>query len=231
MPDVENANDSNKLHAALSVLDPERRPSSDVRASLNSNIRPSLDYKHRGSLNPRIEILRRQREELQHRSPEAAEAERLRKEIETLMREDRHTEKHEKEELRAKKQKAKDGGVKFFVRPKIRAYFHGTQLFRSIGDNEYAATTSISLFTDLLFVGVLAETGTLISSDAFSLMRFIVQFLPSWRIWCYIRDIVAIYEMNAVSQRFLILWILALLIGFTTKSFFLWQSGANIKSY
>jgi len=231
MPIIEKQDDSSKLHAALSVIDPERRPSSDVRASFNSISRTSFDSKHRGSVNPRIEILRRRREELHRRSPEAAEAERIRKEIETIMREDRRVERQEKEEAKAKKAKAKDSGVKFFVRPKIRAYFHGPLLFRSQGDHEYAATASISLFTDLLFVGVLAETGTLISNDGLSLMRFIVQFLPSWRIWCYIRDIVAIYEMNAVSQRFLILWILALLIGFTTKSFLLVKSRANCKSH
>jgi len=210
MPDVEMADDSDKLHNAFTLIDPEPRPSSDVRASFSS--------KHRRSVNPRIDILRRRREALLHQSYEAAESERLRKEIETLEREDRHVEKLEKKQHKAKKEKAKDMGVKFFVRPKIRAYFRGPQLFQSQGDNEYAATTSISLFTDLLFVGVLAETGALISDNGESLIRFIVLFLPSWRIWCYIRDIVAIYEMNAVSQRFLILWILALLIGFTTKS-------------
>jgi hypothetical protein len=210
MPDIETADDGHKLRNALSLIDPERRPSFNVRASFSS--------KHRGSVNPRIDILRRQREALLHQSHEAAESERLRKQIETLEREDRHVEKHEKEQHKAKKEKAKDLGVKFFVRPKIRAYFHGSQLFQSQGDHEYAATTSISLFTDLLYVGVLAETGDLIGDNGESLIRFIVLFLPSWRIWCYIRDIVAIYEMNAVSQRFLILWILALLIGFTIKS-------------
>jgi len=222
MPDVEKADERTKLQRAFSIVDPERRPTLDHgRPSFYSKEgRRSFNSKHRPSLNFKIEILRHQRETLLHESLEAAEAERLRKEIETLERDDRVVEKHEKEEVQKKRraQKSnKDEGVKFFVRPKIRAYFRGTQLFRSQGDHEYAATTSISLFTDLLFVGVLAETGALISPDGDSLLRFIVQFLPSWRIWCYIRDIVAIYEMNAVSQRFLILWILALLIGFTTK--------------
>ena len=110
-------------------------------------------------------------------------------------------------------------GAKVFARPKVRAYFQGNRLFKSRGDNEYAATASISLFTDLLFVGVLAETGNLavLGSNAINLLWFIVQFLSSWRIWCCIRDIVAMYEMNAASQRFLVLYILCLLIGFTCK--------------
>jgi len=179
--------------------------------------RPSESSRHRHTVNSQIEVLRRRREELQHQHPEVLEAERLRKEIETLEREARREAHEEEHEL--KKNKRPHEGVKFFTRPKVRAYFRGTRLFRSRGDNEWAATASISLFTDLLFVGVLAETGSLAVSNSESLhiVDFVVQFLPSWRIWCYVRDIVAIYEMNAVSQRFIVLAILCLLIAFTVK--------------
>jgi hypothetical protein len=179
--------------------------------------RPSTSSKHRAST-PQIEILKERRDQLRRNHPEVVEAERLRKEIETLERQAIRHEHAAEDGAKLKKVKSTDG-VKFFTRPKIRAYFQGARLFKSRGDNEYAATASISLFTDLLFVGVLAETGNLavVNSETINLLRFIVQFLPSWRIWCYIRDIVAMYEMNAVSQRFLILWILCLLIGFTCK--------------
>jgi hypothetical protein len=179
--------------------------------------RQSISSKH---TTPQIDSLRRRREDLLRTHPEVAESEQLRKEIERLERETHKSELHTHDTERAKGEKVKEGGgVKFLTRPKLRAYFHRSQLFKSRGDNEYAATASISLFTDLLFVGVLAETGGLavVDSDAINLLRFIVQFLPSWRIWCYVRDIVATYEMNAVSQRFLILWILCMLIGFTVK--------------
>jgi hypothetical protein len=172
----------------------------------------------RALISPEIQVLNRRREELRRNHPEVAESERLRKEIETLERETHHTQRQEEAVQPPHKVKIRDG-VKFFARPKIRAYFNGEKLFKSRGDNEYAATSSISLFTDLLFVGVLAETGSLavVSSDSINLARFIVLFLPSWRIWCYIRDIVSMYEMNAASQRFIILWILWLLVGFTVK--------------
>jgi hypothetical protein len=191
-----------------------RKASAAVRTSIDG--RPSVS-KRRASLNPEIELLRRRRDELHRNYPEVVEAERLRKEIEALERESRKEVKEE--EHQAKKVLKAYHGVKFVARPKLRAYFEGTKLFRSRGDHEWAATTSISLFTDLLFVGVLAETGSLAVSndDGIDIVNFVIQFLPCWRIWCYIRDIVALYEMNAVSQRFIILWILCLLVTFTVK--------------
>jgi hypothetical protein len=179
--------------------------------------RQLISKRRRSSVSPQLDILRRRREDLLHRSPEAAESERLRKEIDTLEREVHHNKSHE--ELPALEKTKSKGGVKFFSRPKLRAYFDGERLFKSRGDNEYAATSSISLFTDLLFVGVLAETGKLVvsTSNSINVLVFLTQFLPSWRIWCYIRDFVSMYEMNAASQRFVILWILWLLVGFTVK--------------
>ena len=81
-------------------------------------------------------------------SPEVAESEHLRKQIETLERELHSAERHEHEDKsnRLKRFKSKEGR-KYITRPKIRAYFEGNRLFRSKGDNEYAATASISLFS------------------------------------------------------------------------------------
>jgi hypothetical protein len=184
---------------------------------------PPSSLKHRRSTltNPEIELLKREREDLRRKHPQISESERLSEKIESLERQTRILLRHEHEEAKRLKDIKPVGGMKFISRPKIRAYFHGSELFRSCGDNEYAATTSISLFTDLLFVGVLAVTASVavVSSEASNLLRFVVQFLPSWRIWCYIRDIVAMYEMNAASQRFLVLWVLCLLVGFTVKLF------------
>jgi hypothetical protein len=185
--------------------------------------RLSISNRHASIYSPEIELLKRRRENLIHNFTEAAEAEQLRKEIETLEREARIAARHHEETTKIPQKVKPKGGVKFFTRPKVRAYFNGEKLFKSRGDNEYAATSSLSLFTDLLFVGVLATTGQLavIDSNPINLARFIVQFLPGWRIWCFIRDIVSIYEMNAASQRFIILWILFLLVGFTVKYDFL----------
>src|SRR5579862_2074526 len=185
----------------------------------SSDSRPSIFVRRRNTANPHrdIEVLRQRLAELRRSHPEVAESERLRKEITALERQ--HHKEEMEEEIRELQRITSKHDVKFITRPKMRAYFRGSRLFRSLGDNEWAATSSISLFTDLLFVGVLAVTGNMAvtSSEAIDLAQFVVQFLPSWRIWCFIRDIVAIYEMNAVSQRFLILWILCLLVGYTVK--------------
>ena len=193
--------------------------------------RPSHISHHRPSFfSPQIEELRRRREELRRKSPEVAESDRLLHEITRLERESRAGDRRPSKNLEKAISETSSSDLekihsklrtKFFSRPKIRAYFHRERLYKSItADNEDVATSCLSLFTDLLFVGVLAETGQLAvlgDGGSISLVRFIVQFLPSWRIWCYIRDIVAIYEMNAISQRSLILWVLSLLVGFVTK--------------
>lgn len=166
----------------------------------------SVSSRRRGSVNPQIEVLKRRREELHRKHPEVAEAERLRREIERLEKDSKREAQREEDEKNLELKRVQSMmEVKFITRPKIRAYFQRSRLFRRRGDNECAATASISLFTDLLFVGILAETGGLAVQDSntINLVRFVVQFLPTWRIWCYIRDIVAMYEMNAVSQRLL----------------------------
>jgi hypothetical protein len=109
---------------------------------------PSVRTAHSAS-SPEIELLIQQRDELHRKHPEIAEFERLRKEVETLERQAHHARNHYDE---TKTKEKLVGGVKFFTRPKIRSYFRGKQLFRSRGDNEFAATASISLFTDLLFL-------------------------------------------------------------------------------
>ena len=168
-----------------------------------------------------LEELKQRRKELRRKHPEIAESDRLDVQIETIEREAQIAARRYDDLNRTStlEKVVSNGAVKLFARPKIRAYFRGEQLFRSRGDNEYAATSSISLFTDLLFIGVLAETGSIavINGSALNLGRFIIYFLPSWRIWCFIRDLVATYEMNAASQRFMILFILWLLVGFTVK--------------
>ena len=193
-----------------------------------STPRASISSRRYSVTNPELERLRQRRQELRQ-DPGVAEDAKLRKQIEKIEKElhtiQREEKKHEEAQLHAQgggggrqlhRVKSNDG-VMFLARPKIRAYFHHDKLFRSKGDHEYAATTSVSLFTDLLFVGVLAETGAVINDAAISLLEFMVVFLPSWRMWCFVRDIVSIYEMNAVSQRFLILWILSILITFALK--------------
>jgi hypothetical protein len=193
-----------------------------------STPRASISSRRFSVTNPEVEKLRQRRLELRH-DPAVAEDAKLRKQIEKIEKEIHTAQREEKKREEAKLHAPGGGGrnqlhriksndgVMFLARPKIRAYFHHDELFRSRGDHEYAATSSVSLFTDLLFVGVLAVSGALIDESGISLLEFMVAFLPAWRMWCYVRDIVSIYEMNAVSQRFLILWILSILIGFTLK--------------
>ena len=109
--------------------------------------------------------------------------------------------------------------IKFIERPKVRAYYSGTRLFKSKSDDVDLSTESIGLFTDFLFVGITALAGDVAidSADSFSYFQFAVAFLASWRLWNFVRDIVSLFEMGALSQRVLILWILICLVGFATN--------------
>ena len=110
--------------------------------------------------------------------------------------------------------------IRLLARPKVRAYYKGDRLFKSINDDEQLATNSIGLFVDFLFVAITSLAGNIaVDSEDFSIgiALYCVTFIPAWRLWHFIRDIISVFEMNALSQRVLILWILICLVGFATN--------------
>ena len=110
--------------------------------------------------------------------------------------------------------------IRLLVRPKVRAYYKGDRLFKSINDDEEFATNSIGLFVDFLFVAITSLAGNIaVDSDDISvgIALYFVTFVPAWRLWHYIRDIISVFEMNALSQRLLVLLILICLVGFATN--------------
>ena len=108
------------------MQDAEQEPSrGSTVVAFSDSQRPSTSSKHKPST-PQIEILKQRRDQLRRNHPEVAEAERLRKKIETLERE---ATRHERVLLESedggklKKIKSRDG-VKFFAR------VDGTIIFR-----------------------------------------------------------------------------------------------------
>lgn len=72
--------------------------------------------------------------------------------------------------------------LKVFKMPAVRQYFHKGILWRASGSEE---VQSFELFVDLLYVGIIAINGDAASEAAsgLSLLRFIITFTLSWKIW------------------------------------------------
>ncbi|KAG8909587.1 hypothetical protein FRC00_009825 [Tulasnella sp. 408] len=105
---------------------------------------------------------------------------------------------------------------RFFTKPRLKQYWHDGVLYTS--RSSYEVDTSI-LFVDLLYVGIIAVNADTtienLTKDAF--LRFCVTFLPTWKIWSDIAILVTQFEADDLSQRTIILFILACLVGYTTN--------------
>lgn len=106
--------------------------------------------------------------------------------------------------------------LKLFKTPVIRQYFHNGILWRASGAQE---VQSFELFVDLLYVGIIAINGDATSEDptGLSLLRFVITFTLSYKIWSDIALFISWFETDDVFQRVSILFLLACLFGFTTN--------------
>lgn len=106
--------------------------------------------------------------------------------------------------------------LKLFKIPVVRQYFHKGVLWRSSGAEE---VMSFELFVDLLYVGIMQITGDAAAEhpDGYSLVKFIVTFLLSWKIWNDMALIISWFETDDILQRLCILFLLACLFGQTTN--------------
>ncbi|KAG8914299.1 hypothetical protein FRC01_004133 [Tulasnella sp. 417] len=105
---------------------------------------------------------------------------------------------------------------RFWNKPRLKQYWHDGVLYTS--QSSYEVDTSI-LFVDLLYVGIIAVNAdtTVENLTKTAFLRFCVTFLPTWKIWSDIAILVSQFEADELSQRTIILFILACLVGFTTN--------------
>ncbi|KYG42820.1 hypothetical protein M433DRAFT_146436 [Acidomyces richmondensis BFW] len=103
-----------------------------------------------------------------------------------------------------------------FKMPAVRQYFHRGILWRG---SESEEVQSFELFVDLLYVGIIAVNGDTASERATgtSLLRFVITFTLSWKIWNDMVLIISWFETDDMFQRLSILFLLACLFGFTTN--------------
>ncbi|KAF3159794.1 hypothetical protein TWF788_003524 [Orbilia oligospora] len=108
--------------------------------------------------------------------------------------------------------------IRVWKRPVIRQYFHKGLLWRAKENEEVA---SFELFVDLLYVGILAVLGDRASEEpsANAFLRFCIAMIPSWKLWNDIGLLVSWFEADDLVQRFIVLFILSCLFGFTTNIF------------
>ncbi|KAF2721882.1 hypothetical protein K431DRAFT_65128 [Polychaeton citri CBS 116435] len=106
--------------------------------------------------------------------------------------------------------------LKLFKTPTVRQYFHKGILWRASGTEE---VQSFELFIDLLYVGIIAINGDAASEDptGLSLLRFVITFTLSWKIWNDMALIISWFETDDIFQRVSILFLLACLFGYTTN--------------
>lgn len=104
--------------------------------------------------------------------------------------------------------------LKFFKVPVVRQYFHKGLLWRASDQQEVA---NFELFTDLLYVGIIAINGDYASEDAtgLSLLHFIITFTMSYKIWNEMTLIVGWFKTNDLAQRLSVLFMLSCLVGYT----------------
>ncbi|KAK5657783.1 hypothetical protein OQA88_2856 [Cercophora sp. LCS_1] len=109
------------------------------------------------------------------------------------------------------------GSMRLFRRPVVKQYFHRGLLWRSAEETQ---VLSFELFFDLLYVGIIAINGDHAAEEAngHALLRFVVTFAMSWKIWSDVQQLVSWFETNDITQRVEILFLIACLLGHTTNS-------------
>lgn len=108
--------------------------------------------------------------------------------------------------------------VKLFRRPVIKQYFHRGLLWRS---SEETKVMSFELFFDLLYVGIIAINGDNASeeADGHALVRFVVTFGMSWKIWNDVQQFVSWFDSDDVAHRVEIVFLIACLLGYVFSLF------------
>lgn len=96
--------------------------------------------------------------------------------------------------------------------PVIKQYFHRGLLWRSSRDSE---VMPFELFFDLLFVGIIAVNGDHASEDptAKELLRFVITFCMSWKIWADVTQQIECFETGDVLSQVGLLFLFTCLLG------------------
>lgn len=104
------------------------------------------------------------------------------------------------------------GARRYLVRkPRALQYFRGKTLVRS---DEERSSARLELFFDLTFVGIIAVLAEEVIADptGASLVRYLITYSAAFLVWSWMREIFNAFYKDDLSQRFLVLFVMACLI-------------------
>lgn len=106
--------------------------------------------------------------------------------------------------------------IRLFKTPVVKQYFHRGLLWRSSQDSE---VMPFELFFDLLFVGIVAINGDHASEEPTGkeLLRFIITFCMSWKIWSDVTQLIGWFETGDVLSQVGLLFLFACLLGSVSR--------------
>lgn len=112
--------------------------------------------------------------------------------------------------------------MKFFRKPILRQYFHQGFIWRAADTQEVA---SYELFLDLIYVGIIAICGDSAAdtADGKSLIRFIITFVMSWKIWQELTMQFNWFDSNDAMRRYYVLLVLTCLLRLATNIAGFWE--------
>lgn len=81
-------------------------------------------------------------------------------------------------------------------------------------------SSRFELFFDLLFIGIVHQIADAAAElpNGNGLARYILTFSPAYSIWSDVREIINEFATDDLPQRLYILWIMALLVGYSTNA-------------
>ncbi|PWO00818.1 hypothetical protein FA09DRAFT_358177 [Tilletiopsis washingtonensis] len=100
-----------------------------------------------------------------------------------------------------------------FRKPRPLQYFRGTTLVR---DDSERASGRLELFFDLTFVGIIAVLAEEVIAEptGSSLVRYLITYTTAFYVWTFMREIFNAFYKDDLSQRMLVLTVMAALVVF-----------------
>ncbi|CAE6472537.1 unnamed protein product [Rhizoctonia solani] len=108
--------------------------------------------------------------------------------------------------------------LKSLVRPPIvRQWIHLGKIHR---EHTERVPSRLELFFDLVFVAIAHQLSEAVSENASAagLAKFVLIFYPTWSLWSEFRNFVNASGTDDVLQRLAVLWLMALLVGYTANA-------------
>ncbi|KEP47321.1 Low temperature requirement protein LtrA [Rhizoctonia solani 123E] len=108
--------------------------------------------------------------------------------------------------------------LKSLVRPPIvRQWIHLGKIHR---EHTERVPSRLELFFDLVFVAIAHQLSEAVAENASAagLAKFVLVFYPTWSLWSEFRNFVNASGTDDVLQRLAVLWLMALLVGYTANA-------------